>query len=73
MSDLGTSCVPPAKGPSQTPASESGTSTTIPDTQIQKEKTLMNAQVGKPAPDFEANAFVAGAFKNVKLSDYKGK
>jgi peroxiredoxin (alkyl hydroperoxide reductase subunit C) len=31
------------------------------------------AQVGKPAPDFEASAFVAGGFKNVKLSDYKGK
>ncbi|MBN2027324.1 MAG: redoxin domain-containing protein [Actinobacteria bacterium] len=31
------------------------------------------AQVGKPAPDFEASAFVNGGFKNVKLSDYKGK
>jgi len=31
------------------------------------------AKVGKPAPDFEASAFVAGGFKNVKLSDYKGK
>ena len=31
------------------------------------------ARVGKPAPDFEATAFVAGGFKNVKLSDYKGK
>ena len=31
------------------------------------------AQVGKPAPDFEASAFVAGGFQNVKLSDYKGK
>ena len=31
------------------------------------------ARVGKPAPDFEASAFVAGGFKNVKLSDYKGK
>jgi len=31
------------------------------------------AQVGKSAPDFEASAFVKGGFKNVKLSDYKGK
>jgi hypothetical protein len=31
------------------------------------------AKVGKPAPNFEASAFVAGGFKNVKLSDYKGK
>jgi len=34
----------------------------------------MLARVGKEAPDFEANAFVAGkGFKPVKLSDYKGK
>ena len=31
------------------------------------------ARVGKPAPDFEALALVQGDFKNVKLSDYKGK
>jgi len=35
-----------------------------------EEKT---AKVGKPAPDFEANAFIDGAFKKVKLSDYKGQ
>jgi peroxiredoxin (alkyl hydroperoxide reductase subunit C) len=28
---------------------------------------------GKPAPDFEAGAYVDGGFKNVKLSDYHGK
>ena len=33
----------------------------------------MLARVGHPAPDFEVNAFVDGGFKNVKLSDYKGK
>ena len=33
----------------------------------------MIARVGKPAIDFEANAFVEGGFKNLKLSDYKGK
>lgn len=31
------------------------------------------ARVGKPAPDFEASAFFAGAFKNFKLSDFRGK
>jgi peroxiredoxin (alkyl hydroperoxide reductase subunit C) len=31
------------------------------------------ARVGHEAPDFEATAFVDGGFKNVKLSDYKGK
>jgi len=33
----------------------------------------MGAKVGKPAPDFETAAFVDGGFKNIKLSDYKGK
>jgi hypothetical protein len=33
----------------------------------------MIAQVGKTAPNFEASAFVAGGFKNIRLSDYKGK
>ena len=33
----------------------------------------MIARVGSPAPDFEATAYVDGAFKNVKLSDYKGQ
>jgi peroxiredoxin (alkyl hydroperoxide reductase subunit C) len=33
----------------------------------------MKAQVGKPAPDFEATAYTADGFQNVKLSDYKGK
>jgi peroxiredoxin (alkyl hydroperoxide reductase subunit C) len=32
----------------------------------------MIARVGKPAPDFEAMAFVGGGFKLVKLSDFKG-
>lgn len=40
----------------------------------QQEVRKMQARVGKEAPDFEANAFVAGVgFKPVKLSDYKGR
>jgi len=31
------------------------------------------AQIGKHAPDFQLNAVVNGAFKQVKLHDYKGK
>ena len=32
------------------------------------------ARVGKEAPDFEASAYVVGeGFKNVKLSNYRGK
>lgn len=30
------------------------------------------AQIGKPAPEFQATAVVDGQFKEVKLSDYKG-
>lgn len=63
----GVSCVEPAKGPlggSETPAAGS-TPVTV--------ANEVRARVGKPAPDFEANAFVNGGFKNIKLSDYKGK
>jgi len=32
------------------------------------------ARTGKEAPDFEASAYMVGeGFKNVKLSDYRGK
>jgi len=32
------------------------------------------ARVGGEAPDFEASGYVAGqGFKNLKLSDYRGK
>jgi len=34
---------------------------------------LFQAQVQKPAPDFTAQAVVNGQFKEVSLSDYKGK
>jgi hypothetical protein len=62
-------CVQPAKGPimPEDKAPESGGEG--------KPKGGMRSmvKVGKPAPDFEASAFVGGGFKNVKLSDYKGK
>ncbi|XP_075715213.1 peroxiredoxin-2 [Rhinoderma darwinii] len=32
-----------------------------------------NAHIGKPAPDFQATAVVNGEFKELKLSDYRGK
>ncbi len=34
---------------------------------------MVQAKVGKPAPDFELSAFIGKGFKNIKLSDYKGK
>ena len=63
-------CVSPAKGPIQLvegAAAPLGLAAAI------KEAPKMIARVGKPAIDFEANAFVDGGFKNLKLSDYKGK
>ena len=60
-------CVKPAKGPI-IPEMK-----TIQTTQIREEGLKMIARVGKPAPDFEASAFVDGGFRNIKLSDYKGK
>ena len=39
----------------------------------QPQAAPVRARVGQVAPDFEANAFVNGAFKNLKLSDNKGK
>ncbi|KAL4647920.1 peroxiredoxin 1 [Arapaima gigas] len=32
-----------------------------------------NAKIGKPAPQFKATAVVDGAFKEISLSDYRGK
>ena len=63
-------CVSPAKGPvlpvegaAAPPGFEAS----------RKEALKMIARVGKPAIDFEANAFLDGGFKNMKLSEYKGK
>lgn len=59
-------CVVPAKGPvKQAPAAA---------TPVEPRKeTQMSVMVGKEAPDFEASAFHGGGFKNVKLSDFRGK
>lgn len=64
------SCVKPAGGPVREktpPALAAGNG------KLQQEEQKMIARVGKPAPDFEATAYVDGGFKNIKLSDYKGK
>lgn len=68
MTEQQEGCVKPAKGiVDQQPS------------QIEREEKSVQggfkvlAKVGKPAPDFEANAYVNGGFKNIKLSDYRGK
>jgi peroxiredoxin (alkyl hydroperoxide reductase subunit C) len=63
-------CVKPARGPIVPSTEKSTQAESTPPKEVMK----MQARVGQEAPDFEANAFVAGkGFKPVKLSDYKGK
>jgi len=38
-----------------------------------KEVLMIQARVGKPAPDFTAPTYHQGTFKSIKLSDYLGK
>jgi len=61
-------CVKPSAGPILQ-ISE----TTAEPLEFKQEAPKMQARVGKPAPDFELSAYFGGGFKNVKLSDYKGK
>ena len=62
------SCVQAAAGPiDERTASESGSPVPVPHMPLM-------ARVGGEAPDFEASGYVAGqGFKNLKLSDYRGK
>ena len=70
MAEPGKSCVEPAAGPIEIPRQTNSNSE---DVKTSKEITKMTAQVGKPAPDFEANAFFEGKFTTIKLSNYKGQ
>jgi alkyl hydroperoxide reductase subunit AhpC len=37
------------------------------------DEAKMTVMVGKAAPDFEAAAYHEGGFKNVRLSEFKGR
>jgi AhpC/TSA family len=63
-----TSCVATAKGP----LAPGGKSVESAKPAVSPASSVM-ARVGQAAPDFEANAFINGGFKNLKLSDSKGK
>jgi AhpC/TSA family len=65
---LAASCVATAKGPLAPPAQAQPAAGAS-----QPQAAPVMARVGKTAPDFEANAFVNGGFKNLKLSDNRGK
>jgi peroxiredoxin (alkyl hydroperoxide reductase subunit C) len=62
-------CVATAAGPMAPKPAE----TTSAVLAAPREETRMHVTVGKQAPDFEAAAFHQGGFKNVKLSDFRGK
>jgi peroxiredoxin (alkyl hydroperoxide reductase subunit C) len=62
-------CVKPARGVIGMPAAE----TTGTEKSNLKKEDIMTAKVGKPAPDFEVNAFIDGGFENITLSKYKGQ
>jgi hypothetical protein len=70
MAEAKDGCVKPVKGPILPPEAVEAA---LSGTQERRELLKMVARVGKPAPDFEASAYADGGFKNVKLSDYKGK
>jgi hypothetical protein len=63
-------CVSAAAGPIL-PDSDGGADDTAPATSERRQ--MVKAQVGKPAPDFEASAYKDGGFVNIKLSDFKGR
>ena len=63
-------CVKPAGGPLGVSPGK-GTATSNSASAAEEVKVI--ARVGHPAPDFEASAYIDGGFKNIKLSDYKGK
>lgn len=63
-------CVATAAGPA---VPTSGAGGAPPPPSSPKEATRMHASVGKEAPDFEAAAYHEGGFKNIKLSDFRGK
>jgi peroxiredoxin (alkyl hydroperoxide reductase subunit C) len=69
MSEAPEGCATPSAGP----ITETPTEATPTQEEPKKEVYMQKAIVGKPAPDFELTAFIGDGFKNVRLSDYKGK
>jgi hypothetical protein len=68
MAKAKNSCVEPTRGP----ILKEEETLSIDET-VRKEEIMTLARVGHEAPDFETNAYFEGGFKNITLSDYKGK
>jgi peroxiredoxin len=63
-------CVQTAAGPiAPKPSGQAAVDSKV----IQQKEETMSVMVGKEAPDFEAAAFVEGGFKNIRLSEFRGK
>ena len=69
MAEPGKGCVTPAKGVIASSPAEETPDVSAPEQEV----APMSIMVGRPAPDFEANALVGLDFKQIKLSDYRGK
>jgi len=70
MAKMKDGCVKPARGVIAAESHAQAGGKMAPQEEVRR----VQARVGGEAPDFEANAFVAGeGFKPVKMSDYKGK
>ena len=70
MAKMKDGCVKAARGPIAGKAASPTPDRVAPSEEVR----TVQARVGTEAPDFEANAFVAGeGFETIRLSDYKGK
>jgi len=69
MPETPAGCATPSTGPIANDQPEQAPTTNV----TVKEKPMERARVGKPAPDFELTAFIGEGFKNIRLSEYKGK
>ena len=69
MAEQRESCVKPSRGPLGISKADTGELAQT----VKREDVAMTAKVGKPAPDFEASAYIDGNFKNIVLSDFKGQ
>ena len=72
MSEEAMSCVEAAAGPLVSAESPDASAEDQSQTQ-KKEVKMAPPRPGGKAPDFEANAYVDGGFKPIRLSDYAGQ
>jgi peroxiredoxin (alkyl hydroperoxide reductase subunit C) len=62
-------CVVPAKGPIRSKENTEATG----HAERKEEPKMTIARVGRPAPDFEASAYIEHGFRNIRLSEFIGK